>query len=445
SSFFTPRHSLAINDAGLAEVTIEQEIHARYVRVNVTMTYAGQQENTTSSFDTIRIIDQIQDLSLQDSNGELLIHTTELRFNDTYVNYQFPRELSPGERYSVIIKYRQETISDSSTEFRYTSGIDWLGTAGVQRETVLLYPGLSLKSSSYQPHSISTVEGGWLKLTWYETAKGGFFTQLRYSRPLLNSLEIIPDQWELGTISSNSIPLDLELMFFNDGDDSVSLVIETDEWFDVNMTNFVLEPGDREYVRCWITTTKQGVYTSSLKILTNLSSNYIYTVSINVTIKNQADYGSLYLLAATALLVMIGGASFLYINRKKQIISIQSIYSRINENNRNIERNSGEVEPLIMTNSANTEYLANTDVIDPDPGIITRLNEMRDFLSEKENAVLEVLVKNDGISQQDIVRETGISKATVSRIVNRLLSKKLVEKRQSGMSNLIYLGKKLTR
>ena len=58
-------------------------------------------------------------------------------------------------------------------------------------------------------------------------------------------------------------------------------------------------------------------------------------------------------------------------------------------------------------------------------------------LTEEEKTVMELIVKNNGIFQSRIVEETGYSKVKVTRILDRLESRGLVERKRRGMTNFV--------
>lgn len=61
-------------------------------------------------------------------------------------------------------------------------------------------------------------------------------------------------------------------------------------------------------------------------------------------------------------------------------------------------------------------------------------------LANNENEIYETLLEADGVlAQSDIVDETELSKATVSRTLDSLETKNLVERKRRGMGNVVLL------
>lgn len=65
------------------------------------------------------------------------------------------------------------------------------------------------------------------------------------------------------------------------------------------------------------------------------------------------------------------------------------------------------------------------------------------ILNERERHVLEVIVKNEGIKQYELLEELGYTKASLSKILTRLEARGLVRKKKFGKVNKLYPGEKL--
>lgn len=67
--------------------------------------------------------------------------------------------------------------------------------------------------------------------------------------------------------------------------------------------------------------------------------------------------------------------------------------------------------------------------------------ELLRFLGENEKRVMEELLKENGITQRTLHVRTGLPKSTLSRTLQKLQAKELVEVREIGNTNRIELGK----
>ena len=61
-------------------------------------------------------------------------------------------------------------------------------------------------------------------------------------------------------------------------------------------------------------------------------------------------------------------------------------------------------------------------------------------LGGDERKVFDILAKSDGmVFQNDLVKQTGFSKVKITRVLDKLEGKKLIERRRRGMTNVIIL------
>lgn len=61
-------------------------------------------------------------------------------------------------------------------------------------------------------------------------------------------------------------------------------------------------------------------------------------------------------------------------------------------------------------------------------------------LSPDEKSIYEILSKNSGSAyQSDLIKETGMSKVKITRVLDRLETRKIVERRRRGMANIVIL------
>ena len=61
-------------------------------------------------------------------------------------------------------------------------------------------------------------------------------------------------------------------------------------------------------------------------------------------------------------------------------------------------------------------------------------------LSAEEQQIFELIRSNDGsMYQSDIIKETGHSKVKITRVLDKMESKKLIDRRRRGMTNIIIL------
>jgi predicted transcriptional regulator len=75
-----------------------------------------------------------------------------------------------------------------------------------------------------------------------------------------------------------------------------------------------------------------------------------------------------------------------------------------------------------------------------------RIADILPVLTESERKVMEIILREKGeVDQRVIVKETDFSKAKVSRVINDLIARGLLEKHSRGRKNLIKLKKEVKR
>jgi uncharacterized membrane protein len=63
-----------------------------------------------------------------------------------------------------------------------------------------------------------------------------------------------------------------------------------------------------------------------------------------------------------------------------------------------------------------------------------------EHLDDEERGMMNIIIREDGsVFQSSIVKETKLSKVKVTRILDRLEGKSLIERKRRGMSNVVIL------
>lgn len=69
-----------------------------------------------------------------------------------------------------------------------------------------------------------------------------------------------------------------------------------------------------------------------------------------------------------------------------------------------------------------------------------KYDSVKESLKEEEKAIVELIIENDGtLFQSDIVEKTDLTKVKVTRILDKLEGKSLIERRRRGMTNIVIL------
>ena len=67
--------------------------------------------------------------------------------------------------------------------------------------------------------------------------------------------------------------------------------------------------------------------------------------------------------------------------------------------------------------------------------------ELLETLSEDERRVLDIILESNGIYQSQLIEKTGFSRVRITRILDKLEAKDIVERKRRGMTNFVTLKK----
>ncbi len=68
------------------------------------------------------------------------------------------------------------------------------------------------------------------------------------------------------------------------------------------------------------------------------------------------------------------------------------------------------------------------------------VNQKIENLEPEEKSVMQIVLREEGsVYQSDLIKETNLSKVKVSRLLDRLEGKGLIERKRRGMTNIIIL------
>lgn len=71
-----------------------------------------------------------------------------------------------------------------------------------------------------------------------------------------------------------------------------------------------------------------------------------------------------------------------------------------------------------------------------------KYSEAINKMSNEEKIIIKKIIDTNGPTYQaDLIRDTGFSKVRIVRILRRLESRDLIERKRRGMSNVVFLNK----
>ncbi|SFS54193.1 helix-turn-helix transcriptional regulator [Halostagnicola kamekurae] len=128
---------------------------------------------------------------------------------------------------------------------------------------------------------------------------------------------------------------------------------------------------------------------------------------------------------ATAAFACGSSGTYLIIHNQAHVLTQQNQ----DQTHSPVEITSGVAAPTEQSNHT----------VNP-PADEERWEKTLETLSNNQEIIYELLIEADGeLAQRNLVEETDLSKATVSRTLDKLEHRELVERKRSGMGNTIHL------
>ncbi len=94
------------------------------------------------------------------------------------------------------------------------------------------------------------------------------------------------------------------------------------------------------------------------------------------------------------------------------------------------------VSIILIVSKQNEKIIVKTRTVEKKPE--KRLIDISS-LNKEEKQVLNLIIENKTIFQGDLIEKTGFNKAKVTRIIDRLEGKGLVERKRRGLTNVVVL------
>ncbi|MBI2151613.1 MarR family transcriptional regulator [Candidatus Woesearchaeota archaeon] len=146
-------------------------------------------------------------------------------------------------------------------------------------------------------------------------------------------------------------------------------------------------------------------FNMALNKIVNTSCNHGITCPMNVTLRTQ----ELISYSLIALLVVLGVIVFFFMRDDSTPIKETAIIKE--------------------TDSDNNHKM-----------ILEEKNNKLENLDEEEKKIMNLVLREEGsVYQSDLVKETGLSKVTVTRLLDRLEGRGLIERKRRGMTNIVVM------
>ncbi len=374
-------------------------------KINLTIEYIQLEENSTRFIDTISIKGNLSEVFVKDSlDNNLLIGSSYDDILDaTDITFQLQRALNVGERYTASIFSilpTKVTVHNRILDF----SINWTQTVSVFSATVYLEKYLMLLSTSPTPQTTSVINQR-IKMTWDTIMIDSFALLIEFKDSLeYEIITVSPTVWNIGNISQSSRTIKQQFTIVNLLNTAIRVdVINNNSWIDIEQS-FVVGPSSQKEIIAEMDISKTGQFEGVILFNTNMSLQEISCV-VSVYVEDSLNPWVVVGLIIGVALLALGGLAFYMYSQMKPVEEV-------------IEEKKSQ------------EQIKNLKV-----------DKLEGFLNENEILVVKEIVNKPGISQAQIVQNTGISKSTLSRIVAKMERKGLLRKKSVGMSHQLYIDK----
>ncbi len=374
-------------------------------KINLTIEYIQLEENSTRFIDTISIKGNLSEVFVKDSlDNNLLIGSSYDDILDaTDITFQLQRALNVGERYTASIFSilpTKVTVHNRILDF----SINWTQTVSVFSATVYLEKYLMLLSTSPTPQTTSVINQR-IKMTWDTIMIDEFTLLVEFKDSLEYEIIIVsPTVWNIGNISRSSKTIKQQFTIVNLLTTAIRVdVINNNSWIDIERS-FIIGPSSQKEIIAEMDISKTGQFEGVILFNTNMSLQEVSCV-VSVYVEDSLNPWLVVGLIIGVALLALGGLAFYMFSQMKPVEDV-------------IEEKKSQ------------EQIKNLKV-----------DKLEGFLNENEILVVKEVINKPGISQAQIVQNTGMSKSTLSRIVAKMERKGLLKKKSVGMSHQLYIDK----
>ncbi|OLS24064.1 MAG: hypothetical protein HeimC3_21550 [Candidatus Heimdallarchaeota archaeon LC_3] len=343
-------------------------------------------------------------------------------------------ELIPKGQYLILELQWEQTISIESSSTHNIS-VYWNKEIGISAMKVVLSPGYSYAGATNLPNQVKP-ESNELVLRWTEIFKESFTCSLLtlYLEPYFEE-QVSVTPLAINIVERENKIIDFEINIENTGNSTLQVkIIPGNGIISLNSSNILLKPSSKLVYVFEGDLRKSNILESNITFQIEYynGSQLIFNISVEISVQDNIDFLFIGLLFLSGLIVI---ASFFIYKRRK---NIQNYY--VNKKNQLKSRDQNSIseniipEDITEDTSQSLKEVAMSEI----------LNKYQIKLKTKEFQVFEILINNPfGHSQVELCEITGISKATMSRIVSQLEVLKLVDREKSGMSKIVKVKNKI--
>ncbi len=365
---------------------------------------------------TLRVVDTVMDLNQSEIDTYTMISFSSNNFT-----------IPEGTLYNISGSYRGKFITKTSNVYSFEIGVDWGCMVGSQHVVIRFKDDFTLITQGLRPFPSITTNLGIFELLWVETNVQSFQTQL-YLRKTSNHYLDFFESWNATRGETRDVTVVNEELFPIEGN------IFFPTWITANISYFRLEPSKKVCIHFEINLEAKPEIVGNIEIIINLESTIgvqrsIKKILIPVTIIETESPELLGPYLGILVLITFIGLLGVIFYKKDSLTSLTTKYKH----------------------SINKFQNSNNFLSDKDESIISDNSEERVFrwesiqskwetiLSENELKAIEILYNEGIMNQKSLAEKLGLTSMSVSRIISRLETKRLVNRRKLGISKMIKL------
>jgi hypothetical protein len=364
------------------------------------------------------------------------------QINQSDIFYTLNELIPKGQYYTLELQWEQTISVESSST--HNISVYWNKGIGISSMKVILGPGYSYVSATNPPDQVKP-ETNELVLRWTEILKESFTCSLLtlYQEPYFEEeVSITPLRIEI--VENENKIVDFSINIENVGNSTLQVkIISGDEIRSLNSSISLIKPLEKVDYIFEGNLTEQNILEGNItfQVVYFNGSQLIFLIPVEISIQNNLDLLLIGLFVLIAGLTLVG-SFFAYKQRKKiqyYITKKKRQRIKIIDSNR-VERD----QESIISTPKNQDLLESQLNDQQEIDVPKLLNKYKIKLKSKELEVFEILLRNPfGHSQAELCKLTGISKATMSRIVSQLELVQLVDREKSGMSKIVKIKNKV--
>ncbi len=349
---------------------------------------------------------------------------------DSYSLISFSSEnftIPEGTPFNISGSYYGKFTSNTSNLYSFDLGVDWGCMIGFQRASIRFRDQYTLITQGLKPSSTISINLGVIKLIWSETSVQDFNTKLFLRKESNDYLELY-DLWNATYGTYREVIIQNEELFTIEG----NIICPT--WITTNISYFKLASAQKICIRCAINSLATPEMTGHIEIIINLES----TIGIQKSIKKILIPVIVIQNKSTRLF-----SPFLEILTIMTVIALLGVIIYKKDNLTNLKTKSKQYINYFQTRKSISSYNNESAIIlnpeEKDFHWQSIQTKWETILSENELKVIEVLYSEGIMNQKSLAEELDLTPMSISRVVSRLETKRLVTRKQLGISKMIKL------